>query len=555
MDGNHDKIRKGAQQNAKGAFSPLIKNEKYFVEPRSSVDNFKALFARLTAEGAGRPVDHQGCPDGPWTPEKLADAVSSIEENDNGIELRAVQIWFQDNDNGISNNNIRWLARIFGCDDPEATSQWQAELTAAKERLTAERRSKSKKAKLETAVSQVRETAEILIPNDTELPIRGINLALRTEAMFSGPNLLNLPIVVWGGLGVLWFFAFILGIHRVPYSPIEGVEKQVGLIWSPGWNIGDAIILPIFLIVVAGLLNTWRSTGRSLILGAGKVAGVKTWRSKVIASSISYWAILLICLLLIFLVQWAGVYLLPLQKNDPDVPMIDWMLIALVEPQVLSTRAAIFVSFLAFLYAGIIYWFLFTGMLLLHTISTDFAEICAFAEEPEKDCFREKVLNVGSMIIQGVYRCTVLGIFVACSIKLNAAYLVTDAESISKWLAHDVNLFMGLRDDEWVWINGSPSPFFTSFLLLALLCFVFVACMLPICSVLDRVCRSSGGCRGAPPIWIRLGIVLTLLGASYLLVGQVVGFSIILCFSVVVSFASLFWKIDLHDQKPQRMNG
>jgi len=74
--------------------------------------------------------------------------------------------------------------------------------------------------------------------------------------MFSGPNLLNLPIVVWGGLGVLWFFAFILGIHSVTYSPIEGVEKQVGLIWSPGWNIGDAIILPIFLIVVAGLLNT-----------------------------------------------------------------------------------------------------------------------------------------------------------------------------------------------------------------------------------------------------------------------------------------------------------
>jgi len=533
----------------------LIKNEKYFVEPRSSVDNFKALFARLTAEGAGRPVDHKGCPDGPWTPEKLADAVSLIEENVNGIEVRAVQTWFQDNDNGISNDNIRWLARIFGCDDPEATSQWQAELTAAKERLKAERRSKNKRVDEDTAVLQSPETAETIAPSDAKISISGFNLALRTEAMFSGTNLLNLPIVIWGGLGVLWFLAFILGVHSVTYSPIEGVEKQVGLIWSPGWNIGDAIFLPIFLIVVAGLLNTWRHKSRPLILEAGNVAGIESWQSKVGSSWTSYWAILLICLVLIFLLQWVGVYLLPLQKNDPNVPMIDWMLIALVEPQTLSIRAAIFVSFLAFLYAGIIYWFLFTGLLITHTISTDFAEICASVEAPENDHFQEQILEVGATIILGVYRCTVLGIFVALSIKLNAAYLVTDAEGITSWLVHDAQLFLGLRNDEWVWINGSPSPFFTSFLLLALLYFVFVACVLPISFVLNNICRSSGSCLAARVLWLRLGLILTLLAAGYLLVGQVVGFSIILCTSIVVSFASLFWKIDLLDQKPERMNG
>ncbi|MEF3088078.1 hypothetical protein VLL29_20810, partial [Bacillus altitudinis] len=37
-----------------------------------------------------------------------------------------------------------WLARIFGCDDPEATSAWQAELSAAQARLTTRRRLKGK---------------------------------------------------------------------------------------------------------------------------------------------------------------------------------------------------------------------------------------------------------------------------------------------------------------------------------------------------------------------------------------------------------------------------
>ena len=44
-----------------------------------------------------RPVDKQGFADGSWTPETLADEISSIEANEKGIETRAVQVWFQDN--------------------------------------------------------------------------------------------------------------------------------------------------------------------------------------------------------------------------------------------------------------------------------------------------------------------------------------------------------------------------------------------------------------------------------------------------------------------------
>src|SRR5690606_4896825 len=108
--------------NASVATSTLIKNGKYFVAPQQTSEDFKELFARLAASGAGRPADRQGFADGSWTPRSLAEAISSIEANRDGIELRAVQVWFQDNDNGISTENMRWLARIFGCDDPEAAS-------------------------------------------------------------------------------------------------------------------------------------------------------------------------------------------------------------------------------------------------------------------------------------------------------------------------------------------------------------------------------------------------------------------------------------------------
>jgi hypothetical protein len=89
----------------------LIKNGKFFQLPERSDDDFKTLFGRVAAAGVGRPVDKDGCPQGPWTPDLLADAISQIEANRAGIELRTVQLWFENNDKGISAHNIRWLAR------------------------------------------------------------------------------------------------------------------------------------------------------------------------------------------------------------------------------------------------------------------------------------------------------------------------------------------------------------------------------------------------------------------------------------------------------------
>lgn len=139
----------------------MIKNGRFFVAPQKTDENFKQLFARLAAVGAGRPVDKDGFADGAWTPETLAEEISAIDRNTDGVELRSVQVWFQDNDNGISDTNIRWLARIFGCGDPEAASQWQAELKAAKERLASQRREKKRKRAISNDKSDEPEPAPV----------------------------------------------------------------------------------------------------------------------------------------------------------------------------------------------------------------------------------------------------------------------------------------------------------------------------------------------------------------------------------------------------------
>ena len=93
-------------------------------------------FKYLVTAGAGRSVDRNGNLPGPWTPELLTEAILNIDANQTGIDLRTVQHWFQDNDKGISPDNINWLAQIFGCGDLDAALTWRLELAAANKRLS-----------------------------------------------------------------------------------------------------------------------------------------------------------------------------------------------------------------------------------------------------------------------------------------------------------------------------------------------------------------------------------------------------------------------------------
>ncbi len=490
--------------------------------------------------GAGRPVDGAGEVVGLWTPEKLAEAISQLDGNQAGVELRTVQLWFQDNDKGISSDNILWLAKIFGCGDPDATTEWRKALFSANALLISNRRKQSKQ-QSEDSQPVAKGGARAADPIS-----RG--LALRSEAMFHGRSSLNLPIAIWASLALLWLLTYVFGVHSVTYSPVEGVEKQVGFSWSPAWVIGEPIFLPILLILVTELLSFWKEGGRSLIHPSiSRQSHLASWALKVQSFSASFRAILFICVALIFAVQWAGVYLRPLLSDAADISMVDWITVGLVRPDALSVAEAVLMSLLGFLYSGMLYWFYFVGFLLIYAVASDFVDLCQDTTRDDKDMLHNQVRDVGAQIISTAFKGTLAGIMIAVTLKLNAAYLISDSETIVGWLLNDLLFVLGRREESWGWINDAPSPFLTSFLLAFVTAFVFFVCLLQVFRAMSPSFLTPQLRRRARLVVMRMCGVVVLLTISFLLIGQFKGFSILLFVGVAVAFTSFFWRVRLND--------
>ena len=294
---DHETLRKQAKQDEACLINPLIKNGKYFVAPPSEDSDFKVLFQRLATAGAGRPVDRDGFPQGPWTPDLLADAISQIHANRTGVELRTVQLWFQENDRGISADNIRWLARIFGCDDPDATSEWQAKLSASRIRLAARRRGKRKGVAAALPESErslaanvaAERTAHRLQAENLEDPRKRTGLAQRSEALFGEGWRLNLPAMVFAGAVTLQLGSYFVGIHSAVHVREDGIAKQVGFLWAPNWTVLFLVLMPLFLIFVADILTFWKGEGRGVVLSAGgQVRAHDSWTRNVDEASYTY---------------------------------------------------------------------------------------------------------------------------------------------------------------------------------------------------------------------------------------------------------------------------
>ncbi|UWQ55962.1 hypothetical protein K3721_19200 (plasmid) [Leisingera caerulea] len=500
-------------------------------------------------------MDKDGFPEGPWTPDLLADAISQIDANRRGVDLRTVQLWFQENEKGISAENIRWLARVFGCGDPEATSEWQRELSASQARLVAKRREKRRQVKNpaptlpeltqpEANIPESGYTAENNPISDTTAPGWRFNLARWSEALFSSRSTLNLPALVWAGWVVLGFLTYIMGVHSVTYSPIAGLHKQVGFFWAPNWSLIELVILPLFLVTVVGLLAFWKAERRLIIASTGSDPG-KTgdWTRRVESFSYSHWAVFFICFAIVFLVQWSGIHMRALVNGDVGNLMMDWNLLAIVRPEVISVPEATVLSMLAFLYTAAICFLFLTGLVLMYTLTQDFFEVCSASELHSNPVVQSKIGAVGTDLLCRVYRASLLGIWVATCIKLQATYLLSDGESILDWLLTDALFFLGIYNEASGWLGQRSLAHFTSFLLLFATCSVFIFGYVQICRVVDRAFPSGPSRRFAevPCVhrWMKMGVVLLLI-ANFFLIGQISGFSILLIVGILATTYSLY---------------
>jgi hypothetical protein len=516
----------------------LIKNNKFYLCPPKDGSDLKELFKKLTASGAGQQLTGDGFPPGPWTPELLAEAISKINSNRNGVDLRTVQLWFQDNDKGISTANIRWLARIFGCDDPVATSEWQVELRAAQDLFTVKRKETkkvspiaSKNGEFGRQVVGSRVDQPLLLAagmNASRLDLR-FGLAIRSEALFSSGSPLNLPASVFAGAAALGFLSYILGVHNATFVRPDGVAKQVGFIWAPNWTVLFTVVQPLFFACVIELLAFWKHEGRSkFVEKPTRVELGGSWAQNLEASSYTYWAAFLICVLFAGLFQWIAVCLVPL-INGPGSYAIDWGKIAIVRPEIVSVPATILFTGVAYLYMSICFYLFFVGLILLYMVVQDVWKLEKLVIDREDLNLQEETKLAVNKILRAIFRCTILGVYVAICMKIQSSYLTSFSSNIVSWLADDVLALVNEGGGGRTWHGYRMPTHYSSLLITISTCVIFFLAHLR----LGRINRSRY-------LSLKPSAVVGLLVTGYLLIGAFDGFSILLGIGAIVGLYGLF---------------
>lgn len=508
----------------------LIKNGKFFIPPERSDEDFKELFARVAAAGVGRPVDKDGFPQGPWTPDLLADAISAIDANRAGIELRTVQLWFEDNEKGISATNIRWLARVLGCNDPEAASAWQTALSAAQSRLVAKRRTRRREDLAvepdQVEASTVAADLEVLQVEDAP---RRFDLAGFTEVLFSRGSLLSLPAAVFAGAVALQFLSYFLSVHSFTYVREDGVVKQVGFLWALNWTVLFVLLLPLGLAIVADLLAKWKNVSRpALVAGFEDGARIETWSNRVAASGYTYWTVLLICVGFAGVFQWISVRLLPLLNGGGD-QAIDWGSIALVQPEQIGIFGQTAFTGIAYLYMCLCFYLFFAAMVLCSNMIDDVVTIrtvLASSEEIE----RSKELSEGAHeILRGIFRYTALGLLVATCMKIESLYRLTSASSVWAWLGADAIAALGLQPAASGWASSPGLTHHTSLLVAFLTIAIYLYGKIRL-----------GALVSADRKTLRPSLAIAVLFAAYVLAGIAPGFSVLVFAGSIVALLGLF---------------
>ena len=561
----------------------MIKNGKFFVEPRQSTDNFKVLFSQLAAQGAGRPVDRHEVADGPWTPDTLAEAITAIDANKDGIDVRTVQVWFQANDNGISDKNIHWLARIFGCNDPVATSRWQSELKAAKERLAIERRARrNDTVKIDDRPGE-REREKLPRANDrAHMPVapmrqrrlehQRVSLAARAESMFLGGAPFGATMAMWAAVAVLLYVSYIFGVHDVTYVPADGVQKQVGLFWSPNWLLDRLVWLPLIVFTVSNLITSWREQWRPMLVAkCSESAQACSWDERLSAYASSFVGITLVCFFVVFMLQWYGSYLQPLIQNDEGSRVIDWLLVSIERPDVMTTTESMTASMYANLLSGIAYWYCFAGLMLLYIVSTDFKDISGRLQPIVEADKGLELLRMANLIVSSVFCCTVFALLTSIGIKLVTVYLMTDAANILHWLILDARALFNGQNGTWTWFDKSPSASITSFFVMFIPVFVFFLCASQIQSSVngqfssklaendETIASMATAANKAKSAWLSWASVILLLVANFWLIGRFTGFSVLLlvscCLAIFYVFASRGTQFTTDTQRNEELLG
>ena len=505
----------------------MTKNGKFFLPPPKDGSDFKELFKLIVAAGAGRPLGSDGHTAGPWTPELLAEAITHVDPKRIGVDLRTVQLWFQENEKGISTTNIGLLARVLSCGDTVATSEWSMELSAAHSRLVARRRELKKTETVQPSEPAQGEARIATSDSASDNDGRRWNLTRWSEKLFGEGSPLNLSASAFAGMSALGFLSYIIGIHNVTFTRSDGVIKQVGFLWAANWTLVFMVFLPVFLAFVSELVHSWKQEERRRHFDGTPEYSDRAWRDIIDASSGSFWAVFLICLLFAGVFQWIGVCLVPLISGGGNYAT-DWGTIAIVRPEIVTIPVAIGFTAFAYLYMSFSFYLFFAGLILLYSVINDLRKLREgpTAQTNAGTGFRSET---AIWVMQGVFRCTVLGILIATVMKLQSSYLASNGASIVAWVINDLSSILYDQATAHSRISYRMPTHYSSLLIAISTCFVF----------LYGVTRTGAGNHFKVTLW-KMTAVVMLLFASYLSIDTFSGFTVLMFVGLLIAIYGLF---------------
>lgn len=520
-------------------------DENFVARPTRGNLDFKELFQEAIAARAGLTTGSSDKTSSGWTPSTLADAIVEADPQGRGVDVRTVQIWFQDNDRGISSENIDCLARVFGRGDPDAIASWRKELRAASKRLSSKRRARRESDRPSAMRKTNSDTNSTSFKNGRSRGQRDWFAAL-SERVFTSAEGFGIAIIVWAGYFLLCLISFVFENHDITYAARPDLNKQVGFFWSLSWPIECLLLYPASFLVVAHLVSFWKREGWALTQSDDHW---RDWPELVYSLRLPIWVAAFVAFGLVFGVQWGGVYLLGLTQNRPP-DLIDWIHVAQVRPGAVSFWEALSVSLYAFFYSGLIYWFYFVGLLLLFAVCNDYHRRALI---PESMIDHEFLELAGEKLQSGIFHCTLIGILAATAIQLNAIYLKSDGATSLGWLAGDFVAGLGWRTTEWEFIDQSSVSSLTSSILLLLHVALFGVCTAKLRSAM-RTSQTRGLSTRLSVgeernmLW-RLGhdtllrqlCIIGILSLNFALLGQFVGFTLLLSASIIIAVGASLW--------------
>ena len=514
-------------------------NGKYYSAPPTSEHDFKSLLQDAIASGTGRKAPANGDPVLTWTTETLTTAINQAEPSGSAIDLRTVQRWLAPQGrNGVSVPNVRRLAIVFGCGDPIRTRAWQVALMRARERTRTDQRNSANDSSSDGPTYDLN-----AIPAGVG-PIQTPSLTRSWESWFSGDDALKLSILIWSAYTVNGLANGILGLLSVSYSVTPSLFKEVGFFWAPTWTVLPALILPLFIMRVSMSLSHWRAYGRCRLSeesskGKCTAEDIILWNAKIERTAFPFWLILMLCVGGVFLAQWAGICLRLYANGDAGIYQIDRNLLALVHPEVIGKGASALVSMFGYLYSALYTFIFLTALMFLFVMAGDYESLARNNKDAPIE--HKTAVQEGSWIALSAFDAALLIGWAAISIKLQAAYLSSDASNIAVWLLRDFSAVLHLSDE----VNGTlPSTsvsHFTTFLMIAVGDFALFVCATRVSRGQMVLVRSleDGNIPERPRFgfvpWKTFVIVQSFLACSLLSIGQVQGFSLALVGTLLLS--------------------